>query len=162
VFLGIYQLPRNRVSPLGQAGPAPLRGIDWRERSVLAAGFSHLEGAMPEPHPTPEATEPSPPSSLGVQRQMEIYQAGLRGQKPALPLAAEVLEERAREVLPPEAFTYVAGGAGGEDTMRANREAFRRWQIVPRFLRDVARRDLSVSVLGQRLAAPVLLAPIGV
>ena len=34
--------------------------------------------------------------------------------------------------------------------MRANREAFRRWRIVPRFLRDVERRDLTVEVLGQR------------
>ena len=46
--------------------------------------------------------------------------------------------------------------------MRANREAFRRWRIVPRFLRDVSRRDLGVEVLGQRLPAPLMLAPIGV
>jgi isopentenyl diphosphate isomerase/L-lactate dehydrogenase-like FMN-dependent dehydrogenase len=65
-------------------------------------------------------------------------------------------------VLRPEAYLYVAGGAGAEDTMRANRDAFRRWRIVPRFLRDVARRDLGVSVLGQRFPAPLLLAPIGV
>src|SRR5690348_1937102 len=100
--------------------------------------------------------------SVGVQRQMEIYLAGLRGERPRLPLAAEVLEQRAREVLPARAFTYVAGGAGGEDTVRANREAFRRWRIVPRLLRDVARRDLGVTVLGRRLPAPLLLAPIGV
>jgi isopentenyl diphosphate isomerase/L-lactate dehydrogenase-like FMN-dependent dehydrogenase len=46
--------------------------------------------------------------------------------------------------------------------MRANRAAFDRWRIVPRFLRDVARRDLSVTVLGQRLPVPVMLAPVGV
>jgi isopentenyl diphosphate isomerase/L-lactate dehydrogenase-like FMN-dependent dehydrogenase len=99
---------------------------------------------------------------MGVQRQMEIYQAGLRGTKPTLPLAAEELEVQARQVLPIEAFTYVAGGAGSEDTVRANREAFRRWRIVPRFLRNVAQRDLSARVLGQKLPAPMLLAPIGV
>ncbi len=102
------------------------------------------------------------PVSLGVQRQMEIYQAGMRGEKPALPLGADELEQAAMGVLPAEAFTYVAGGAGGEDTMRANREAFRRWRIVPRFLRDVARRELGVTLFGRRLPAPVLLAPIGV
>ena len=79
-----------------------------------------------------------------------------------MPLAAEELELAAQKVLPAEAFTYVAGGAGGEDTVRANREAFRRWRIVPRFLRDVSRRDLSVTVLGQTFPAPVMLAPIGV
>jgi isopentenyl diphosphate isomerase/L-lactate dehydrogenase-like FMN-dependent dehydrogenase len=93
---------------------------------------------------------------------MEIYQAGLRGEKPALPLAVEELEQKAREVLPLEAYTYLAGGAGAEDTARANRAAFRRWRIVPRFLRDVARRDPTVTVLGWRLPAPLLLAPIGV
>jgi isopentenyl diphosphate isomerase/L-lactate dehydrogenase-like FMN-dependent dehydrogenase len=93
---------------------------------------------------------------------MEIYQAGMSGQRPALPLAPEELEQRAAAKLRPAAYTYVAGGAGVEDTMRANRAAFGRWRIVPRFLRDVSRRDLGVEVLGRRFPAPVLLAPIGV
>src|SRR5262249_46255797 len=61
-----------------------------------------------------------------------------------------------------EAYVYVAGGAGREDTVRANRDAFRRWRILPRLLRNVSRRDLSVTLLGPRLPAPVLLAPIRV
>src|SRR2546430_3670540 len=36
---------------------------------------------------------------------------------------------------------YVWGGAGTGDTMRANLEAFRRWRIVPRMLRDVSERE---------------------
>jgi isopentenyl diphosphate isomerase/L-lactate dehydrogenase-like FMN-dependent dehydrogenase len=56
----------------------------------------------------------------------------------------------------------VAGSAGSEMTARANRDAFHRWRIVPRFLRDVSQRDLSVEVLGMKLRAPVMLAPIGV
>src|SRR5262245_60161530 len=83
-----------------------------------------------------------PPPSLGVQRQLEIYLAGLRGQRPAQPIAPEELEAQARAALPPEAYVYVAGGAGREDTVRANRDAFLRWRILPRLLRDVARRDL--------------------
>jgi isopentenyl diphosphate isomerase/L-lactate dehydrogenase-like FMN-dependent dehydrogenase len=117
-----------------------------------------LDPLQPSESPAIDAA----PLSIGVQRQMEIYMAGLHGQKPAQPLAPEELELRAREVLPPEAYVYVAGGAGGEDTVRANREAFRRWRIVPRFLRDVSRRDLTVEFLGRRLPAPVLLAPVGV
>jgi lactate 2-monooxygenase len=46
--------------------------------------------------------------------------------------------------------------------MRANEAAFRRWRIVPRLLRDVAARDLSVTVLGTELPAPVGLAPVGI
>jgi isopentenyl diphosphate isomerase/L-lactate dehydrogenase-like FMN-dependent dehydrogenase len=104
----------------------------------------------------------APPTALGLQRQMEIYMAGMSGKKPELPLNAEELELKARGVLPPEAFTYVAGGAGHEDTVRANRDAYRRWRIVPRFLRDVSKRDLGVTVLGKRFAVPLMMAPVGV
>ena len=55
----------------------------------------------------------------------------------------------------PEAFAYIAGGAGTGATMRANRAAFDRRRIVPRMLRDVSRRDTSVELFGRRLAAPV-------
>lgn len=98
----------------------------------------------------------------GMDRQFQIYMGGMMGQKPGLPLSYDALEAAAREKLSPEAFGYVAGGAGSEDTMRANREAFARWRIVPRMLRNVAQRDLSVSVLGSTFSVPLLLAPIGV
>ncbi len=94
--------------------------------------------------------------------QFEIYAQGFGGEKPKLPIAAGELEARARERLSAEAFGYVAGGAGSELTMRANLQAFERWQIVPRMLRDVSVRDLSTTVLGTSMPAPVLLAPVGV
>lgn len=94
--------------------------------------------------------------------QDQIYVDGLKGRRPSLAIAYRQLKEQARTKLPEGAYGYVAGGAGSEDTMRANREAFRRWRIVPRMLRDVARRDLSVEILGHRLPAPLILAPIGV
>jgi lactate 2-monooxygenase len=94
--------------------------------------------------------------------QYEIYLRGLSGETPAVPTSVAELEARAREQLSPEAFGYVAGGAGAELTMRANLEAFERWRIVPRMLRDVSERDLASNVLGTTLPAPVLLAPIGV
>src|SRR5256885_16495800 len=95
-------------------------------------------------------------------RQMQIYQAMLTGEKSAIPLPVAELETAAATVLKPEAFDYVAGGAGGERTMRANLEAFDNWRIVPRMLRDVSQLDLSVDVLGTRLPAPVILGPVGV
>ena len=101
-------------------------------------------------------------ASFGLARQMRIYQAKLAGKTPELPVAVEDLEQKARSVLSPEAFDYVAGGAGSEDTMRANLAAFGRWRLVPRLLRNVARRDLGVKLFGRRLPLPVLLAPIGV
>ncbi|MGH2964865.1 MAG: lactate 2-monooxygenase [Solirubrobacterales bacterium] len=92
----------------------------------------------------------------------EIYARGLAGEKPGLPVSPAELERRATEAMEPRAAAYVAAGAGTEDTMRENLEAFRRWRIVPRMLRDVARRSLATSLLGEELPAPVLLAPIGV
>ena len=98
----------------------------------------------------------------GRERELQIYALGLGGVKPTIPVPLELLEQKAKEILSPRAYDYVAGGAGGEDTMRANREAFYRWRIVPRMLRDVAKRDLSVELLGARLPAPILLGPVGV
>ncbi|HSB75807.1 MAG TPA: alpha-hydroxy-acid oxidizing protein, partial [Terriglobales bacterium] len=98
----------------------------------------------------------------GVDRQLQIYQGALTGAKPAAPISPSALEEKAKQVLEPRAYDYVAGAAGGEGTAQSNREAFYRWRIVPRMLRDVSQRDLSVELLGRRLPAPVLLGPVGV
>jgi isopentenyl diphosphate isomerase/L-lactate dehydrogenase-like FMN-dependent dehydrogenase len=72
------------------------------------------------------------------------------------------LEKAAEQKLSREAFAYIAGGAGLESTMRANREAFERRRIVPRMLVDASSRNLSIELFGQRLPTPFLLAPIGV
>ncbi|MEU0880575.1 alpha-hydroxy-acid oxidizing protein [Lentzea sp. NPDC005914] len=72
------------------------------------------------------------------------------------------LEDSARRLLAPGPFGYVAGGAGSGATVRANREAFDRWRIVPRMLRGAHVRDLGTTLFGERLPAPVLLAPVGV
>src|SRR3954454_2834412 len=108
------------------------------------------------------ASEKPPPLFGDFYR--EIYAKGmLAGERPTLPMSWTDLEEKARESLDERAIAYIFGGAGSEDTMRANLEAFRRWRIVPRMLRqDLAVRDLSVEVLGTPMPAPVLLAPIGV
>jgi lactate 2-monooxygenase len=98
----------------------------------------------------------------GPERQLQLYAQGLAGGEPSVPVPLDLLEVKAKEILAPRAYDYVAGGAGGEDTMRANREAFYRWRIVPWVLRDVAQRDLSVELLGTRLPAPILLGPVGV
>jgi len=94
--------------------------------------------------------------------QNDIYFRGLGGERPDLPMTFAGWEEAAREAMSPEAFAYVAGGAGAEHAMRANVAAFSDWAIVPRMLREVVRRDLSTRVLGETMPLPVLTAPIGV
>jgi lactate 2-monooxygenase len=92
----------------------------------------------------------------------EIYARGLGGEQPAIPVEVAELEQQAIEAMDPKAAAYVCAGAGSEDTMRANCEAFRRRRIVPRMLRDVGERDLRTNVLGVEMPAPLMLAPIGV
>src|SRR5215207_861536 len=87
---------------------------------------------------------------------------GLAGEAPAIPVSIAELERQAVAAMEPRAANYVGAGAGSEDTIRANIEAFGRRRIAPRMLRDVSQRDLSLELLGTALAAPLVLAPIGV
>jgi len=94
----------------------------------------------------------------GSQVQNAIYLGG--GSE--WPVSPEEWEERARETLAQGPFDYVAGGAGSESTVRANRAAFDRRRLRPRMLTGNVERDLSVEVLGLHSPAPFLLGPVGV
>lgn len=113
-------------------------------------------GATSTPDTAPTPTRHATPADLV----REIYLAGTTGVTPHLTTDLTALESHARAVMTPAARGYVIGDAGTGSTGRANRTAFERQRLVPRVLRGVVKRDLSVSVLGQRLPAPILLAPI--
>jgi isopentenyl diphosphate isomerase/L-lactate dehydrogenase-like FMN-dependent dehydrogenase len=57
---------------------------------------------------------------------------------------------------------YIVPSAGSGATARANLAAFDRWRLLPRMLRGSTERDLSCTILGTAMPAPVLVAPIGV
>ncbi len=101
-------------------------------------------------------------AAQAAQYQNEIYLQGLADRVPPFTTDATRLEAVAEQRMEPGPFGYVAGGAGSGDTVLANREAFGRWRIVPRMLTGATTRDLSTTVLGTPMPAPVLLAPIGV
>jgi isopentenyl diphosphate isomerase/L-lactate dehydrogenase-like FMN-dependent dehydrogenase len=67
----------------------------------------------------------------------------------------------ARRRLPRLAFEFVDGGADAEVTLRRNLAAFERLVLRPRYLVDVATRDIATTVLGERVGLPVLVAPTG-
>ncbi|KJE19608.1 alpha-hydroxyacid dehydrogenase, FMN-dependent L-lactate dehydrogenase [Frankia torreyi] len=73
----------------------------------------------------------------------------------------EDVRKLARRRLPRVVFDALAGGAGDEVSLRRNRTAFDRIEFRPRPLADVATRDLSTTVFGERLSMPIMLAPTG-
>ena len=93
--------------------------------------------------------------------QAELYQRDASTPPSPVPWRYDDLEARAGQVLAAGPYGYVAGGAG-EETLAANREAFRHYRLVPRVLRDVSTRSLSIRLFNTDLPAPLLLAPIGI
>ena len=102
------------------------------------------------------------PHQSGTDWQASIYVRGFSGVKSSVPIDLSSLEEEARRRMSSEAFAYVAGGAGLESTVLANRSAFEVLKILPRVLRDVSVRDLSTTIFDAKLPAPLLLSPVGV
>ncbi|MES1200804.1 MAG: alpha-hydroxy-acid oxidizing protein [Pseudomonadota bacterium] len=102
------------------------------------------------------------PRHFGPESQASIYVRGLSGAKPEIPTSFPALEAKAREKMSAEAWAYVAGAAGMESTMAANRAAFERVAIAPHMLAGAGVRDLSCELFGMKMSAPILTAPIGV
>ncbi len=69
------------------------------------------------------------------------------------------IESAASKIVVGPAWAYVQGGAGEEETLRANREAFRREILRPRVLTNVETMDLTTSLLGETVAAPFYVSP---
>jgi 4-hydroxymandelate oxidase len=63
--------------------------------------------------------------------------------------------------VPPAHFGYMASGIDDEVTLRANREGFQKFQLLPRRLVDVSQLDLSLELFGRTYGSPVVLAPTG-
>jgi L-lactate dehydrogenase (cytochrome) len=71
------------------------------------------------------------------------------------------LQRLAQRKVPKPFWGYLAGGADDEITLRENVAAFDRYELLPRYLIDVDRVDLSTTVLGTRVEWPIIMAPIG-
>jgi L-lactate dehydrogenase (cytochrome) len=65
----------------------------------------------------------------------------------------------ARRRLPGPIFNYIDGAADDEVTCRRNTASFERCDLIPNILRGVETVDMSVTVLGQKLAMPVYCSP---
>jgi 4-hydroxymandelate oxidase len=70
-------------------------------------------------------------------------------------------EPAAFKNVPPAHFGYMASGLDDEVTLRANREGFLKFQLMPRRLRDVSKVDMSVEIFGTKYDSPIFIAPTG-
>src|SRR5439155_605105 len=129
-----------------------------RRTSPSTCGRSPSERGMVRPGRLPANAMPEMSFPIGAATLAEIYGSGADD----FPLDPDEWEARAKAVLVPGPFDYIAGGAGGESTMRANRDAFARWRLRPAMLAGNQQRDLRVSLLGTASPAPFFLAPVGV
>jgi 4-hydroxymandelate oxidase len=77
-----------------------------------------------------------------------------------LPLTLDDFELLARERLPHMVYEYLAGGAADETTLRWNRESIARLRLRPRVLQEVTSIDTRVTLFGQTMPSPILLAPV--
>lgn len=94
--------------------------------------------------------------------QSEIYIAGMTADiEPIFTTNLSDLEAAAEDVLSEAARRHLLAWAGGAAAVRANARALSAWRIVPRMFIDRDERDLSTTVLGVAMPAPVILGPVG-
>ena len=73
----------------------------------------------------------------------------------------EDLREIHRRRVPKMFFDYVDHGSYAEETLRANRDDLKKIKFRQRILVDIAKRDLGTTIIGERAALPLILAPVG-
>jgi (S)-mandelate dehydrogenase len=77
------------------------------------------------------------------------------------PISVEDYRKLARRRLPARVFDYLEGGSEDEVGLKFNRDTLRGVRFRPRRLRDVSRRDLTTTLWGKSLSAPLIIAPTG-
>lgn len=125
-------------------------------RSALAAPIAV------SPVPMPDSPLPVGPGAPYGTYQSEIYIAGMStGTEPIFTTNLSDLEAAADDVLSDAARRHLLAWAGGGAAVGANLRALAAWRIVPRMFIDREERDLSTTVLGVDMPAPVILGPVG-
>jgi lactate oxidase len=120
--------------------------MQWDRRSVLAAGGAAATASVVAGGArAQEPASPAPPSAVRTLKPFDL----------------EELEGQAAKVLAPGPFAFVSGGVGAEWTLRENRRAFGHFVIEPQYLGGKPPPDLSTTLMGMALSAPLLTAPVG-
>src|SRR5262247_3856678 len=100
------------------------------------------------------------PLLAGISPIAEAFQQG------GLDQAADALDvfdfqAAAQKVVPPAHWGYLMTGVDGEETLKANRDGFNRYQLRTKRFVDVSRLDMSVELFGVKFNSPIVLCPVG-
>ncbi|KAF2165770.1 hypothetical protein M409DRAFT_67103 [Zasmidium cellare ATCC 36951] len=130
----------------------------------IAAGLAATASAQSAQELINSVLNPAPGTSPYSSYSTQIYyNATLFNETPIASTNYDKLEASAKLRLDPAAYDYAAGGAGLETTVANNRAAFSRWSILPRVMREVyPKRNLTTTLFGKTLPAPIVMAPVGV
>ncbi len=71
------------------------------------------------------------------------------------------LEAVARRNIPPAHWGYLAAGVDGEETLRANQQAFSRYQLHTKRFVDLSKMGMSLDLFGTTYKSPIFLSPLG-
>ncbi|UZJ56297.1 hypothetical protein CBS101457_005617 [Exobasidium rhododendri] len=95
--------------------------------------------------------------------QRECFEAGTKdGVTPPFNTHPDELVRLAKERLSAGGWSYAACDAGLGDTNKENKEAFKRYKIMPRMLVDTNTRDISTTIFGKKISAPIAFSPVGI
>ena len=121
--------------------------LEWMSLSPLLAlpGVSRAQDAAKRPDPMIWPATITQDSITSAKEAVNVFD----------------FEPVAFKKVPPAHFGYMASGVDDEVTLRANRQAFLKYQLRPRRLRDVSKIDMSVSLFGTRWKTPIVIAPTG-
>ena len=125
------------------------RFLQYLGTSPLLASTALAAHGMEAPSKLPDPMIWAPPGSGGVI------------ERPKDAINVFDFEPVARKNVPPAHFGYMASGIDDEVTLRANREDFLKFQLMPHRLNDVSKVDTSIELFGTRYDSPIFVCPIG-
>jgi L-lactate oxidase len=124
---------------LAQAASGPASPAMTATASPPMATQALASGAMPD---LPTVTAPG-------------YDAPSAVRKPVF-RNLRTIQDDARQVIPSGGFGYISSGAGDEWTLHENMNAFKRVQILPRYLSGNGVPDTRITLLGTEISLPVV------
>ena len=125
------------------------RFLQYLGTSPLLASTALAAYGMEAPSKLPDPMIWAPPGSGGLI------------ERPKDAINVFDFEPVCRKNVPPAHFGYMASGIDDEVTLRANREDFLKFQLMPHRLNDVSKVDTSIELFGTRYDSPIFVCPTG-